>query len=88
MQEDWARGDLDHARASGGGGPQASATSELRRDHAAVLHSRKGGEGRNRTGDTTVFSRVLYRLSYLAAKSGKFTEHFMLYPLHFGLRAR
>jgi hypothetical protein len=26
-----------------------------------------GGEGRNRTGDTTVFSRVLYRLSYLAA---------------------
>ena len=25
-----------------------------------------GGEGRNRTGDTTVFSRVLYRLSYLA----------------------
>src|SRR5439155_22474466 len=24
-------------------------------------------EGRNRTGDTTVFSRVLYRLSYLAA---------------------
>jgi hypothetical protein len=24
------------------------------------------GEGRNRTGDTTVFSRVLYRLSYLA----------------------
>jgi hypothetical protein len=25
------------------------------------------GEGRNRTGDTTVFSRVLYRLSYLAA---------------------
>ncbi len=31
-----------------------------------VLVSR-GGEGRNRTGDTTVFSRVLYRLSYLAA---------------------
>jgi hypothetical protein len=27
----------------------------------------KNGEGRNRTGDTTVFSRVLYRLSYLAA---------------------
>jgi hypothetical protein len=26
------------------------------------------GEGRNRTGDTTVFSRVLYRLSYLAAR--------------------
>jgi hypothetical protein len=26
------------------------------------------GEGRNRTGDTTVFSRVLYRLSYLAER--------------------
>jgi hypothetical protein len=24
------------------------------------------GEGQNRTGDTTVFSRVLYQLSYLA----------------------
>jgi hypothetical protein len=30
-------------------------------------HSRESGEGRNRTGDTTVFSRVLYQLSYLAA---------------------
>jgi hypothetical protein len=28
---------------------------------------RRSGEGRNRTGDTTVFSRVLYQLSYLAA---------------------
>src|SRR5918999_1142894 len=27
----------------------------------------ESGEGRNRTGDTTVFSRVLYQLSYLAA---------------------
>jgi hypothetical protein len=24
------------------------------------------GEGQNRTGDTTIFSRVLYQLSYLA----------------------
>lgn len=24
------------------------------------------GEGRDRTGDTTIFSRVLYQLSYLA----------------------
>jgi hypothetical protein len=30
----------------------------------------RSGEGRNRTGDTTVFSRVLYRLSYLAARAG------------------
>ena len=28
------------------------------------------GEGRNRTGDTTIFSRVLYQLSYLAARAG------------------
>jgi hypothetical protein len=36
--------------------------------HARVRETcRKSGEGRNRTGDTTVFSRVLYRLSYLAA---------------------
>ena len=30
-------------------------------------NSKRDGEGRNRTGDTTVFSRVLYQLSYLAA---------------------
>ena len=41
---------------------------------AATPHSRQrclfagknDGEGRNRTGDTTIFSRVLYQLSYLA----------------------
>jgi hypothetical protein len=27
------------------------------------------GEGRNRTGDTTIFSRVLYQLSYLAREA-------------------
>ncbi len=26
------------------------------------------GEGQNRTGDTTIFSRVLYQLSYLARR--------------------
>jgi hypothetical protein len=26
----------------------------------------QSGEGRNRTGDTAIFSRVLYQLSYLA----------------------
>ena len=29
------------------------------------------GEGRNRTGDTTIFSRVLYQLSYLAARGAR-----------------
>ena len=32
----------------------------------AMRRSRSDGEGRNRTGDTTIFSRVLYQLSYLA----------------------
>ena len=32
----------------------------------------RGGEGRDRTGDTTVFSRVLYLLSYLALYSQYF----------------
>ena len=33
-----------------------------------MLRDLPNGEGRNRTGDTTVFSRVLYQLSYLAAR--------------------
>ena len=32
------------------------------------------GEGRNRTGDTTIFSRVLYQLSYLAEGRGSYRE--------------
>lgn len=44
-------------------------------DIVALARSRGGpatasnGEGRNRTGDTAVFSHVLYQLSYLAAAS-------------------
>jgi hypothetical protein len=30
-----------------------------------------GGEGRNRTVDTTIFSRMLYQLSYLATRAAK-----------------
>jgi hypothetical protein len=33
---------------------------------AKLRTSNGDGEGRDRTGDTTVFSRVLYQLSYLA----------------------
>ena len=36
-------------------------------DATVPVGAHRGGEGRNRTGDTTVFSRVLYQLSYLAA---------------------
>lgn len=40
--------------------------SLARRRTTAVLRPRtKGAEAQNRTGDTTVFSRVLYQLSYL-----------------------
>ena len=35
--------------------------------------SGRSGEGRTRTGDTPVFSRVLYQLSYLAAGGGQFS---------------
>src|SRR5882757_2347602 len=36
--------------------------------------SRLSGEGRTRTGDTPVFSRVLYQLSYLAAGGGQSSQ--------------
>jgi hypothetical protein len=31
-----------------------------------LLEQKNGGEGRNRTVDTVIFSHVLYQLSYLA----------------------
>jgi hypothetical protein len=30
-----------------------------------------GAEGQNRTGDTAIFSRVLYQLSYLGTTDGR-----------------
>ena len=33
-----------------------------------------GGEGRNRTVDTTIFSRMLYQLSYLATEGNRSVE--------------
>jgi hypothetical protein len=41
-------------------------------ERAASATPTRDGEGRNRTGDPTVFSRVLYQLSYLA-RDGKFS---------------
>jgi hypothetical protein len=35
-------------------------------DQGAESLVRSDGEGQNRTADTTIFSRVLYQLSYLA----------------------
>src|SRR6266550_111414 len=40
-----------------------------RRPPMAGIAPIASGEGRNRTGDTTVFSRVLYQLSYLARRA-------------------
>ena len=43
--------------------------SLARRRTTAVLRPQiLGAEAQNRTGDTTVFSRVLYQLSYLALR--------------------
>ena len=36
----------------------------------ASCFSLLSGQGRNRTDDTTIFSRVLYQLSYLAQGRG------------------
>jgi hypothetical protein len=41
---------------------------KIRRKNGSFAAPSENGEGRNRTGDTTIFSRVLYQLSYLAAR--------------------
>ena len=49
-------------------GPMAStaSASAICYTHSTVLFPLHSGQGRNRTTDTTIFSRVLYQLSYLA----------------------
>ena len=44
--------------------PRPNATLPVRANFAASPH-KTGAEGQNRTADTAIFSRVLYRLSYL-----------------------
>ena len=39
---------------------------QLKSCNSWYWNSLEGGEGRNRTVDTTIFSRMLYQLSYLA----------------------
>lgn len=39
--------------------------SDAERESMAVMVLVFGAEGQNRTGDTTIFSRMLYQLSYL-----------------------
>src|SRR5262245_50769728 len=50
-------------------GRERPALSRPHRNIGRRLPLENDGEGRNRTGDTTVFSRVLYQLSYLAEPS-------------------
>ena len=45
------------------------ATSSAGAAIPAVCRASRDGETRTRTGDTTIFSRVLYQLSYLAVAS-------------------
>jgi hypothetical protein len=54
--------------ANGRNGRKAIEREEVIMARAAGRTSSRSGEGRNRTGDTTVFSRVLYQLSYLARR--------------------
>jgi hypothetical protein len=56
------------ARLAGGHGGENAPGGPNARESGRAAGS-EGGEGRNRTGDTTVFSRVLYQLSYLAASA-------------------
>ena len=48
------------------GSPIGVRSNEVERRKARLRWM--NGEGRDRTGDTTVFSRVLYQLSYLAKR--------------------
>src|SRR5213080_3602131 len=58
------RGDARRSAAKPRGVRGIEPAARAQRVRAPGVH----GEGRNRTGDTTVFSRVLYQLSYLAER--------------------
>ncbi len=47
-------------------GSKMVATGSKEEGLVDVSHCFKGGQGRNRTTDTRIFSPLLYRLSYLA----------------------
>jgi hypothetical protein len=46
-------------------------TRDARLTERSLFAGKKHGEGQNRTGDTTIFSRVLYQLSYLAVLAAR-----------------
>ena len=49
--------------------PSPEAAEQMK--YLALTGTSGNGETRTRTGDTTIFSRVLYQLSYLAAAARK-----------------
>ena len=57
--------------------PRETRRSHHGRRESAGRTSSGDGEGRNRTGDTTVFSRVLYQLSYLAPGRRQFSRELL-----------
>ena len=50
------------------------------KDKCLILKGLSGGQGRNRTTDTRIFSPLLYQLSYLAAVG----ERVRIRPAEFG----
>ena len=48
-----------------------SAGTRFRTRRVGDIDLEDGGEGRNRTVDTTIFSRMLYQLSYLASNDAQ-----------------
>ena len=48
--------------------PEAATTRARAGKTLKNLDLEDGGQGQNRTGDTTIFSRMLYQLSYLATR--------------------
>ena len=59
----WARSDSNHDRVSGDG---SSSRKEVQYSHSKGESG--GAQGRDRTTDTAIFSRMLYQLSYLGIR--------------------
>ena len=60
----------DWDQTHGGGASALGNLAPVAREKMPLAAASPNGEGRNRTGDTTIFSRVLYQLSYLAVAAG------------------
>src|SRR5258705_13097614 len=56
-------------------GGQCESTAARQRRPSERRGARVYGETRTRTGDTTIFSRMLYQLSYLAEREEGSEEH-------------